>query len=381
MRVIPSPGARPPGSQSTVGANPCGRPPRSGAARAEATRSMSGGGAHPLQTRLVPPSPTTPLLPSHSDAPRGIWGWEESGSLPRAEGPLVLSLVEVRAGGGPHLANPSLPPSPITPYPSPIPMPREESQAPIEIPRPILPLNQFIFVPGVGPLTLRPLEEPAPAKAGGRAEGLAPPIRHLSLRPATPLTVIPMPREESRICPLTPFISSPFPLPSTELEAEVGAKAPTSASVLLSPSPLKALRERGIKGVRVPLWGRGASPQTAHLHYLNPRAILLPRPPTSHLGAHHNAGSKESHEPHKPTQAPSQPSSLPPPGHRHAPTSRLLSLSTPRPAPQHPLQALPKGPASRPSQRSITAPPPARKVPGQITARPYSRAIARCAPH
>ena len=29
------------------------------------------------------------------------------------------------------------------------------------------------------------------------------------------------------------------------------------ASVLLSPSPLMALRERGTKGVRVPLRGRG----------------------------------------------------------------------------------------------------------------------------
>ncbi len=44
----------------------------------------------------------------------------------------------------------------------------------------------------------------------------------------------------------------PSPIPSIELEAEVGAEAPTSASVHLSPSPLKALRERGIKGVRVP---------------------------------------------------------------------------------------------------------------------------------
>ncbi len=40
--------------------------------------------------------------------------------------------------------------------------------------------------------------------------------------------------------------------PSIELEAEVGALAPTSASVLLSPSPSTALRERGIKGERVP---------------------------------------------------------------------------------------------------------------------------------
>ena len=53
--------------------------------------------------------------------------------------------------------------------------------------------------------------------------------------PSTKLkaTVIPMPREESGAGSL---------LPSTELEAEVGAEAPTSASVLLSPSPLKALR-------------------------------------------------------------------------------------------------------------------------------------------
>ena len=58
-------------------------------------------------------------------------------------------------------------------------------------------------------------------------------------------------------------------LPSTELEAEVGAEAPTSASVLISPSPLKALRERGIKGVRVPLWGWGGSPFS--------RVIPMPR--------------------------------------------------------------------------------------------------------
>ena len=51
-------------------------------------------------------------------------------------------------------------------------------------------------------------------------------------------------------------IHPPFP-PSTELEGDVGADAPTSPSVLISPSPLKALRERGIKGVRVPRWGWG----------------------------------------------------------------------------------------------------------------------------
>ena len=62
----------------------------------------------------------------------------------------------------------------------------------------------------------------------------------------------------------TPFFSViPSLLPSNELEAEAGAFAPASASVLLSPSPLKALRERGIKGVRVPLWGRGVPPAEA----------------------------------------------------------------------------------------------------------------------
>ena len=50
--------------------------------------------------------------------------------------------------------------------------------------------------------------------------------------------------------PTCPLPSSPPS--SNELEAEVGALAPTSASVLLSPSPLKALRERGTKGERVP---------------------------------------------------------------------------------------------------------------------------------
>ena len=66
-----------------------------------------------------------------------------------------------------------------------------------------------------------------------------------------------------------PSITSPFfsVIPSlhlsNELEAEAGVVTPASASVLLSPSPLRPSRERGIKGVRVPLWGRGASPAEA----------------------------------------------------------------------------------------------------------------------
>ena len=59
--------------------------------------------------------------------------------------------------------------------------------------------------------------------------------------------------------------------------------------------------------------------------------------------------------------------------HRPATDTRLLpqSLSPHHPTPHQPLQALPKGPTPTPSQRSITVPPPAWKVPGQIMARPY----------
>ena len=46
----------------------------------------------------------TPLFPSHSDAPRGIWGREEAGPLSRQVGPLVLRLSKYERGGGsgPH---------------------------------------------------------------------------------------------------------------------------------------------------------------------------------------------------------------------------------------------------------------------------------------
>ncbi len=49
----------------------------------------------------------------------------------------------------------------------------------------------------------------------------------------------------------------PSPPTSTKLEGCTCALAQVHPSVLLSPSPLKALRERGIKGERVPLWGWG----------------------------------------------------------------------------------------------------------------------------
>ena len=79
--------------------------------------------------------------------------------------------------------------------------------------------------------------------------------------------------------------------------------------------------------MRVPLWGRGASPsKVVHLPYLNPRAILHPRPPTSYLGAHHRKGTKESYETQQPDQLSSHPGPARPPGHRHAPPPHLPFL-------------------------------------------------------
>ncbi len=100
---------------------------------------------------------------------------------------------------------------------------------------------------GAEPLTLRSLEEPVPAKAGGRAGSLAPPIRHLSLRPATSLIVIPMPREESRTCPLMPFTYLPLPLPSTEQSATWVLR--THVALCSSfPLSLRALKGEGDQG-------------------------------------------------------------------------------------------------------------------------------------
>ncbi len=131
--------------------------------------------------------------------------------------------------------------------------------------------------PGAGPLTLRSLEEPVPAKAGGRAGSLAPPIRHLSLRPATSLTVIPMPREESRTCPLMPFTYLPLPLPSTEQSATWvrSTHVALCSSFLLSLRALKGERDKGGEGS--PVGSRGIPPKPVHLPYMNPRAIMHPR--------------------------------------------------------------------------------------------------------
>ncbi len=144
-------------------------------------------------------------------------------ALPGVE-PLTLSRVcepaPAKAGGragglAPPIRHLILQPATLLTV---IPMPREESTAPIEKIRPFLSLNQFIFVPAVGPLTLSLVEV--------RAEGW-PSAHHYSTSvydQPTPLTVIPMPREESRTCPLTPFTSSPLPLPSTEQRRRLALK-------------------------------------------------------------------------------------------------------------------------------------------------------------
>ena len=61
----------------------------------------------------------------------------------------------------------------------------------------------------------------------------------------------------------TPLLPHPFPLPlSTKTRGGHMCAAHAPASVFFSPSPLKALRERGTKGERVPPWGRGTSFET-----------------------------------------------------------------------------------------------------------------------
>ncbi len=83
-----------------------------------------------------------------------------------------------------------------------------------------------------------------------RGEDHALPIRHLGHPPHSPNPpAIPKPREESGTCPLTDHFSSS---PGTELGACRCALAHLHAPIHPSPSPLMALRERGIKGVRVP---------------------------------------------------------------------------------------------------------------------------------
>ena len=62
--------------------------------------------------------------------------------------------------------------------------------------------------------------------------------------------VIPRPREGSG--------AGIFPSPQCRIRGRRMCMVHASASILLSPSPGKALRERGTKGVRVPLLGVGS---------------------------------------------------------------------------------------------------------------------------
>ncbi len=114
--------------------------------------------------------------------------------------------------------------------------------------------------PGEGPLTLKPLE-------GSSGGGPHPTVRLTSyLHPPHPSFLRrqePIPPEQSPAIsqlPSTPFHHSGprsemyLSLPaSTKLGASACAMAQALAPVFSSPSPLKALRERGIKGERVPL--------------------------------------------------------------------------------------------------------------------------------
>ena len=133
---------------------------------------------------------------------------------------------------------------------------------------------------------------PSPSRgmSGGRPTPCQP-VASLHTQPPPDSPVIPMPREESGTRGSVPL--------STELEADVGATHPRLPLFFIpiplslkgqggegspvgletrtrgrgplclcffSPSPLKALRERGIKGVRVPLEGPGGySPQNVTL--------------------------------------------------------------------------------------------------------------------
>ena len=142
--------------------------------------------------------------------------------------------------------------------------------------------------------------------------------------------------------PNTPPTPSPPSPPSIELEAEVGAGAPTSASVLLSPSPLKALRERGTKGVRVPF---------------RPRAIIAPperRPPCP---------TSETFYPRSPASTPSPA----PPGPPSMTSGKAQSPSSASPTTAHPPPARASdrapGPSAKPAQTSSTTSRPPSPAP------------------
>ena len=179
----------------------------------------------------------------------------------------------------------SNPPRHSPPQPLPIPMPREESQTPLLQPTPSLanhpspsPSLQYQtrgmhlrLGAGASLCSSLPLSLKGPEGEGDQGgegspvglEGISPqhdifPLSRPSLNPP------PLPKPIPHLCviPAPRAGIHPSPLPSTKLEGCTCALAQVHPSVLLSPSPLKALRERGTKGVRVPLWGWRESPHS-----------------------------------------------------------------------------------------------------------------------
>ena len=178
-------------------------------------------------------------------------------------GPLTLSSVEGSSGRWPTLDNPSCLTNQPTPDSHVIPMPREESQASARPSAPALVsliIHQGVERSAPSPSTKLETHTCALAQVCVSVYFSPSPLKALRKRGIKGVRVpLPAGKGISKSAPRLPIHQSfqwvewPCPLPpSIEPEADVGASAPTSASVLFSPSPLKALRERGIKGVRVP---------------------------------------------------------------------------------------------------------------------------------
>ncbi len=177
--------------------------------------------------------------------------------------PFALSGVEgstERNGVGRPAPSPSVTPRPLCHV---IPRPREESKAPAHLSAPALEthLTQRRVGHPLFPSTKLETYTCAKAQVYVSVYCSPSPLGPIRERGSKGVRVPFSSTKQSKPClkpqnnqkrppPSLTFI--PSPPPGTELEAEVGAEAPTSASVLLSPSPLGPIRERGSKGVRVP---------------------------------------------------------------------------------------------------------------------------------
>ena len=188
-----------------------------------------------------------------------------------------------------------------------------------------------------GPLTLTPVEDLPLRRQGGRAGG-GPRLAN----PSHPSITTPPPSPLSFRCPARNLglAHSHLSLLPT-LPSPVGAPLVGTLDATHPPSPTP-------------------QPPSLHpLHGLNVYVLNLCLWPRPRMSGHQTRKGKGTRSPmsrtglHKPRLSRT---ASPPPGPRHAPLFRLLV--TLHPAPQHPQQALPKGPTPWPSQRSITAPPP-----------------------